>query len=322
MPLSSITPSAAYRARNASRATSATFCSTRSSDGSVVSARLACMSACICALSSAAMRSRRASSSRASASALEVSAFSMTMPACEASISATCSSASENSPPPCFSVMHRWPYAWSRTMIGTPRNDSVGGWLAGTSPERECAASRRIRIGRRSLIKSPSTPCPVGSRPIAAFPASSIPAVSSWLSPGPVSSITPSTAYRAHNTSRATSAIFCSTRSSDGSIVTARLACISASGRADEAQVIAVSSLFTIELRRRATMQHSNSNSAGPPSAASWIGGLCRMIAEPSSRHPLRHLSSSCNRPDLERAPGSSSSESGRTGAHGRTNAI
>ena len=47
MPLSSITPSAAYRARNTSRATSAIFCSTRSSDGSVVSAKLACISACI-----------------------------------------------------------------------------------------------------------------------------------------------------------------------------------------------------------------------------------------------------------------------------------
>jgi hypothetical protein len=243
VPLSSITPSAAYRARNTSRATSAIFCSTRSSDGSVVNARLACISACICALSSVAMRSRRPSSSWASLSVRKVSAFSMPTPACEASITATCSSASENSPPPCFSVTYRPPYALSRTMIGTPRNDSIAGWFAGDPADCGCAASRRIRIGRRSLIKRPSTPCPVGSGPIAAFPASSIPAVKNWLSPVPLSSITPSAAYRARNTSRATSAIFCSTRSSDGSVVRARLACISAcirfEVRADEAKVIA-----------------------------------------------------------------------------------
>jgi hypothetical protein len=54
-----------------------------------------------------------------------------------------------------------------------------------------------MRIGRRSLIKRPSTPSLVGSGPIAAFSASSIPAVRNWLSPVPLSSITPSAAYRA-----------------------------------------------------------------------------------------------------------------------------
>ena len=58
-------------------------------------------------------------------------AFSMATPAAAASATVSSSSTSVNTSADCLSVRYRFPNTSPRTMIGTPRNDLIGGWFGG-----------------------------------------------------------------------------------------------------------------------------------------------------------------------------------------------
>ena len=95
-------------------------------------------------------------------------AFSIATPAWAASRTRARSSSASKSSPPRFSVRYRLPYTRPRAVTGTPRNDRIGGWLAGKPTDRGSSAMSCRRSGRASSISTPRMPRPTGMWPIAA----------------------------------------------------------------------------------------------------------------------------------------------------------
>ena len=103
---------------------------------------------------------------------------------------------------------------------GVPRKLLMGGWSLGKPTDAGCCAMFGTRMGCGSRCSSPSRPRPFGSGPIRARPSGVRPEVTKSRTT-PSSSNTPSAAYFALATRRASSATFCRTAALSSSDVSA-----------------------------------------------------------------------------------------------------
>src|SRR5918995_7001806 len=117
--------------------------------------------------------------------------------------------------------------------MGTPRNERICGWAAGHQPRnRGSWVMSAVRNGDGSVSMASSSPCVRGSGPSCSTSSSLMPTVVNRANSSPSASGTPMAAYWAPTSSRALSASWSSTRSSDEPSVTARMAADSAASTA------------------------------------------------------------------------------------------